>query len=456
MITDHSPFTMPLPAILIFDVGKTNKKVLVFDEEYTLLHEESVQLEETTDEDGFPCENVDALTNWVRQKFSEILLRREIEIRAINFCAYGASFVHIDKMGNAITPLYNYLKPFPENLKRQFYDTHGGEDLIARETASPVLGSLNSGMQLYRLKYEQPDLFRKIKYSLHLPQYLSFILTKTPATDISSVGCHTNLWDFTNNRYHDWVNKEGLDKKFAPLYNGNKITGNANDQYKVRVGIGLHDSSAAMIPYLSSFHDPFVLVSTGTWCISLNPFNHTKLTSEELKQDCLCYLSYDGSPVKASRLFAGHQHEQQVKRLAAHFQITNDYYQVVGFDARHADLSRRLSSDSFANTDLSDFNDFDEAYHYLLLDIVKQQVISTNLVLQNTSAKKIFVDGGFARNNIYMNMLANALPGLEIYAATISQASALGAGLAIHQSWNNNPSPGGIIELKRFTNAGGI
>ena len=452
MITDHSPFTMPLPAILIFDVGKTNKKVLVFDEEYALLHEESIQLEETTDEDGFPCENVDALTNWVRQKFSEILIRREIEIRAINFSAYGASFVHIDKMGNAITPLYNYLKPFPENLKRQFYDTYGGEDLIARETASPVLGSLNSGMQLYRLKYEQPDLFEKIKYSLHLPQYLSFILTKTPATDISSVGCHTNLWDFTNNRYHDWVNKEGLDKKFGPLYNGNKIAGNTNDQYKVQVGIGLHDSSAAMIPYLSSFHDPFVLVSTGTWCISLNPFNRTTLTSEELKQDCLCYLSYDGSPVKASRLFAGHQHEQQVKRLAAHFQITNDYYQVVGFDARHADPSRRLSSDSFSNADLSDFNDFDEAYHYLLLDIVRQQVISTNLVLQNTSAKKIFVDGGFARNNIYMKMLANALPGLEIYAATISQASALGAGLAIHKSWNNNPWPAGIIELKRYTN----
>ena len=37
---------MKLPAILIFDVGKTNKKVLLFDEQYKLLQEESIQLEE--------------------------------------------------------------------------------------------------------------------------------------------------------------------------------------------------------------------------------------------------------------------------------------------------------------------------------------------------------------------------------------------------------------------------
>ncbi len=170
---------MKLPVILIFDVGKTNKKVLLFDEQYKLLQEESIQLKETTDEDGFPCEDVNLLTKWVKQKFSEILLRKDIDVKAVNFSAYGASFVHLDEESNIITPLYNYLKPYPENLKKQFYDTYGGEDLITRETASPVLGSLNSGMQLYRLKYEKPELYKNIKYCLHLPQYLNFIISKT-------------------------------------------------------------------------------------------------------------------------------------------------------------------------------------------------------------------------------------------------------------------------------------
>jgi sugar (pentulose or hexulose) kinase len=445
---------MPIPAILIFDVGKTNKKVLLFDERYKLLHEESIQLEEIIDEDGFPCEDVNALTNWMRQKLFEILSRKDVEIKAVNFSAYGASFVHIDKSGNVVGPLYNYLKPYPENLKKQFYDSYGGEDEIARETASPVLGSLNSGMQLYRLKYEKPEVYNKINYSLHLPQYLSFILSKNPTTDISSVGCHTNLWDFTKNRYHNWVSKEGLDKKFAPLYNGDKIIGSTNGQHAITVGIGLHDSSAALIPYLSSFNEPFALISTGTWCISLNPFNHTALTDDELRQDCLCYLSYQGNPVKASRLFAGHEHEQQVKRLAAHFEKTTEYFQTVDWDTTFFNAVKDLNEykRSFLKIDLSEFHSYEEAYHNLIWDLVQQQVRSTRLVLKKTSVNKIFVDGGFGKNKVYMNMLANGFPGFEVCTANVPQASALGAGLAIHKSWNKNPFPSDIIELKHFAN----
>jgi sugar (pentulose or hexulose) kinase len=153
---------MKIPVALIFDVGKTNKKVLLFDEHYKLLQEESIQLEETTDEDGFVCEDVIALTKWIRQKSSEILSRTDIDVRAVNFSAYGASFVCVDARGNVIAPLYNYLKPYPENLKRQFYDMYGAETRIAKETASPFLGSLNSGMQLYRLKHERLGIFERV------------------------------------------------------------------------------------------------------------------------------------------------------------------------------------------------------------------------------------------------------------------------------------------------------
>ena len=54
---------MKLPVIAIFDIGKTNKKLLLFDQQYKLLHEESTQINETTDEDGFACEDIDALSD---------------------------------------------------------------------------------------------------------------------------------------------------------------------------------------------------------------------------------------------------------------------------------------------------------------------------------------------------------------------------------------------------------
>ncbi len=75
-----------------------------------------------------------------------------------------------------------------------------------------------------------------------------------------------------------------------------------------------------------------MLISTGTWCISLNPFNQLPLTEDELKKDCLLYLAYKGNPVKASRLFAGYEHEEQVKRLAAHFRVDIDHYKKITFN----------------------------------------------------------------------------------------------------------------------------
>jgi sugar (pentulose or hexulose) kinase len=450
-----------VPVIAIFDVGKTNKKLLLFDEAYQAVLEESHQFAETMDEDGFPGEDVIVLTEWIKASFEKLLKDDRFEIRAVNFSAYGASFVYLDAGLNVIPPLYNYLKPFPSGLQKEFYSKYGGEANLSRETASPVLGNLNSGMQLYRLKYEKPSIFERVKYALHLPQYLSFILSSSINSDITSVGCHTNLWDFQHNKYHPWVRAEGIDDKLPPIVPCTAVAGMAGS--KIPVGTGLHDSSSALIPYLISFPDPFILLSTGTWCITLNPFNHSQLTNNELNQDCLCYLSYEGKPVKASRLFAGYEHEQQVKRLAAHFNKPVDYYTTINCDTslvKHLksgkELERRINGQTelkqsvFGKRRLESFRHYTEAYHQLMIDIVEEQVRSTNLVLRGTGVKRIFVDGGFSKNPLYMYLLAEAFPSMELYAASVAQASALGAALAIHPHWNSKKLPAGIIDLKMF------
>ena len=169
------------PSIAIYDVGKTNKKLILFDEQYNVVHEESIQLAETKDEDGFSCEDVAALTTWIKTSFAEIQKDQRFDIKAVNFSGYGASFVYLDENKNVIPPLYNYLKPYTASLQKKFYQDHGGESHFSKITASPVLGNLNSGMQLYSLKHEKPELFKQIKYALHLPQYLSYILSSSLA-----------------------------------------------------------------------------------------------------------------------------------------------------------------------------------------------------------------------------------------------------------------------------------
>jgi len=438
--------------IAIFDIGKTNKKVFLFNEDYEIVFEETEQFDETRDEDGDPCEDVEKLSSWLRNSIENLFRQEKFNVEAMNFSAYGASLVYIDADGNVLTPLYNYLKKYPPALKDAFYSNYGGIDQFCLETASPDLGNLNSGLQLYRMKKEKPNTFRFFKYALHLPQFISYLVTRQAFSDITSIGCHTALWDFSKKDYHEWVVKEELIYMLPPIVSS--TTGIACNWHghEFVAGIGLHDSSAALIPYLVSFREPFALISTGTWSISLNPFNQTPLTVEELQQDCLCNLSFEGRPVKTARLFAGYEHDQQVKRISSHFNKSTSYYKQIRFNpVTTAKLrSRMAGSVPIEQRDLTVFEDHETAYHQLMLELIARQQQSTSLVLRGTNVKRIFVDGGFSQNPVYMHLLAEAFPELEIFAASIPQASALGAALAIHQHWNNHNVPKNLVDLKHY------
>jgi sugar (pentulose or hexulose) kinase len=133
-----------LPVIAIFDIGKTNKKLFLFNENYEIVFEKSARFTESTDEDGFPCENLESLTHSIFDSLKEIFSLKKFKVIAVNFSTYGASLVYVNKDGKPLTPLYNYLKPFPKELSERFYATYGGKEEFSIQTASPVLSSLNS------------------------------------------------------------------------------------------------------------------------------------------------------------------------------------------------------------------------------------------------------------------------------------------------------------------------
>ena len=123
----------------------------------------------------------------------------------------------------------------------------------------------------------------------------------------------------------------------------------------------------------------------------------------------------------------------------------------VGAITFNAQNGAMVGQSMFAERDLNKFKTYEEAYHQLIADIVLQQVRSTNLVLRGTGVKRIFVDGGFSKNPIYMYLLADGFPNIEVYAASVAQASALGAALALHPHWNKQPLPSDIIDMKLYS-----
>ena len=460
---------MSKEVIAVFDLVRVDMEFLLFDKDYQVLFTRQYQGVKTIDDDGDECEDLHQLTTWIKNTFDEALQNPAFDIQAINFTSFGASFVHLDDAGIPVTPLYSYLKHYPEELLDQFYEKYGSKETIAVETASPPLGMLNSGLQLYWLKHHKPDYFKNIKRSLHLPQYCSYLITGRRFSEFTGIGCHTDLWNFKENQYHRWVVEEGIDALFPPITPTNSYIQLSLGNKKLVAGVGIHDSSAALVCYLLNVEKPFLLLSTGTWSIAFNPFSKELLNVEDLKHDCLYYLNFLGKPVKAGRLFLGNEHNFQVKKIAAHFKKDGNYHHQVRFDKsliqklireknpekqfipETMDVSAFLPQLRRRKVRLDRFESYEEAYHQLNLDLVALQVISLHLVIGNTKIQKLFISGNFCDNQVFIKLLATHYPNLKVYTSVISRASALGAAAIIHLYWNGDrPFPDiGKVQLHK-------
>jgi sugar (pentulose or hexulose) kinase len=426
----------------IFDVGKTNKKLILFNEELKIVSVKEQKFAEITDDDGFECDDIELIEKWIKESVLSLVNSAEYDLKIINFTTYGATLVYLDENGSRLTPVYNYLKPIEERISENLYKRHGGRDEFCRRTASPALGMLNSGIQTLWLRSMKPDIFNKVRYILHFPQYLSYILTGKIYSEHTSIGCHTGLWDFDNMAYHPWVKEYGLNlPEPVPIETLDEVVIGGKS---VKVGIGIHDSSASLAPYFVG-SEKFLLLSTGTWCINMNPFNNEILTTEQLDNDCLCYMSIGRQPVKSSRIFLGHMHEEGVNRIAYHFRKQPDYYKKIKADDKLTSQLRQKNAgkkhffmpapdtrELKEFIDMYEFGSFEEAYHQLMIELSELTVEAVKFVLPaDDDTENIYITGGFSDNELFRYHIMKAFPEKFVYMSEISHASALGAALVV-------------------------
>lgn len=425
----------------VFDIGKTNKKFFLFDNDFKEVYKEYILFDEIKDEDGHPTENLKALQDWLKRVFENILKASEFNVKAINFSTYGASFVHLDENGDVLTPLYNYTKPLDETIVTSFLEKYGPKEPFLKKTGCGDLNMLNSGMQLYWLKYSKPEVYSKIKYSLHLPQYLSYIFSGVPLSEFTSIGCHTALWDYSKKDYHEWVYKEGINK-ILPTIVSTETSINMNYNGKrIKIGVGIHDSSAALLPYVRSIKKKFILVSTGTWSITFNPFTEHPISEDSKEIDSINYMRINGKAVKASSLFLGNEYKIQVSKLDKHFGVPDDYHRKVKFDYdtyfeinkdfKHMFKWESVVDESMPNMTKIPYETYEQAYHQLMMELVGLQIKSINKAIGNDDIKHIYVDGGFSNNDLYIKLLSHYFNDKKLKTTDASLGSALGAAISI-------------------------
>lgn len=427
--------------IAVFDIGKTNKKMFLFNKDFKVVQTDLIRFEEVVDDDNDPCDDIESIEKWIKKEIETVQQENKFTIKAINFSTHGASLVYLDKEGERITPLYNYLKPLEMDFGA-FYEMYGGVEEFSRKTASPAYGMLNSGLQMFWLKNAKPHFWSKVENILHYPQYLSYLFSNKIRADYTSLGAHTAIWNFDKMKYHKWLESENISLP-KPKKGKQACLSMVNGQ-EIAIGMGLHDSSSSIIPLLESNENSgneFVLLSTGTWIICMNPYSKESLTQEQLKNDCLCFMTPDKQQIKSSMQFLGRVHEVNAIELSTYFGvIKNHYLELTLNKALCTSILSKKEAVFFPNEIAEDFKgdliqldnltDYEQAYYQLIYEITERVHKGITRILDSpNNLKEVYISGGFNRNDIFVEYLQQMMPNQKIAFPKGENASALGAAM---------------------------
>jgi len=153
-------------------------------------------------------------------------------------------------------------------------------------------------------------------------QYWSWLLSGVAASEVTSLGCHTDLWRPFERRPSDLAIKRGWADRLAPVRSAGEVLGKLTPDWVKRTGLsanvdvfcGLHDSNAALQgarshPELQG-RDATVL-STGTWFVAMRTPATGESDIPELPEtrDCLVNVDASGAPVPSARFMGGRELE---------------------------------------------------------------------------------------------------------------------------------------------------
>ncbi len=306
---------------LILDIGKTNIKVHVLDDNLESLFE-STKPNEVRDDDVYPHFDVDSIWGWFCAAVSEVAAK--FSITAISVTTHGATAAIIDRTrsdNGLVLPVLDYEHSGPDDITPKYSEVRPEFS----ETKSPDLSAgLNLGRQLYWLQQSYPDAFEKATDILLYPQYWVWRMTGERCAERTSLGCHTDLWSPERNDYSSLVDRMGWRELFPELRAANSLVGPISSDFcaktglpaSCRVAVGIHDSNASYLRYvLENDGQPFSVVSTGTWAITMASSGGAADLDES--RDMLMNVDYRGNAVPCARFMGGREYEAVCHKMGS-------------------------------------------------------------------------------------------------------------------------------------------
>lgn len=295
--------------VAVLDIGKTNAKLLVVDatgREIWSAQRGNAPLA------GAPWLAIDAgaIESFLLDALARCPWRRDIG--ALVPVAHGACAALVDGDG-LVLPVLDYEEPALDEIASSYRAERGRFS----ETMSPMLPrGLNLGRQLMFLEERHGAEFRRTGAILPWPQYWAWRLSGVMASEVTSLGCHTDLWHPEAGGFSTLARRRGWDRLMPPLRRAGDRLGTIRPELAARTGLspdamvlaGLHDSNASFLRHRA--HRPadkaFAVLSSGTWAIIMAA--GVALDRLDEARDCLANVDATGAAVATARFMGGREH----------------------------------------------------------------------------------------------------------------------------------------------------
>lgn len=190
---------------------------------------------------------------------------------SIGIDTWAVDFVLLDEHDNLLTDAVAYRDPRTDGMMEEVFTIIPKEKLYF-ETGIQFQ-KFNTIYQLYALKQKSPDVLKKAKSFLMIPEYLNFLLTGkkaneyTNATSTQLVNAFTKQWD------HELLDKLGINKEmFHEILPPKNVLGTLSEELVSEFGFDMnvvlpatHDTGSAVIS-VPELEDTIYL-SSGTWSL---------------------------------------------------------------------------------------------------------------------------------------------------------------------------------------------
>lgn len=471
--------------IAVIDVGKTNKKILIYDQGLKVVDEKTVRIPEMEVGDVL-LDDIEKLKSWILDAFSSFSGRYNIKV--ISTSAHGGTYVMTDEMANSVVPQVAYNTDPGEDFHKEFYELCGDPIELQKSTATPNFNLLiNPAKGIYFSQLKFPDEFSRTKHILLYANFFGFWLTGNVCADPTYVGNHTYLWDFENNDWSDVADKLNirhlLPKGFKNPWDS---LGTIKQEFAEKTGLsndtivtaGIHDSNASFLPYIISMNEPFLLNSTGTWCVIMNEKEEVKFVEDELGKVVLYNISAFWKPIKTAIFLGGMEFEyysELLKKIHSRsdFPVFNSaiFQKIINENSKFILPSVAMGIGQFPDSKprviengkvftLEDiesgksvpefFNNYEEALAVLNLSLAIQTKVSFDRA-DMTKGLKVFTEGGFSKNDSYNTLMTSFYPDSEFFLTDLKEASAFGAAITAKAAYENSDikSLGSLISIDK-------